>query len=551
LADRPFAVLFTLGAAAAVTVLGIFASLRDGSWSQVPLTDYAVFHGDALEMLRALQNHGIGGFCESWVSANATHTPLVPAFSALLMFVFGPSRHVAEAVLPFFVWLLFYGVYRVTEILYDRKSAIWTVAVFATFPVVLNLSRVYLYELPFASFIVAGCIPLLSSDGFLRWKQSIAFGAFVGLASLARAAGGVLAIGPAAVVLADGFSRGEIAWRMRNVAFASVAALALMATWYAPNGKALYEYLKGATYGDQAQIFAGGSSFTLENAKIYIEALVYEGPGLPMALLGIVTFGASLALTRGTSWRSPRLWSLWTVFGINFLLLMIAAQRCGSILFVSVMPVIALSLVRANLAIPHRWVRAGGLGLLALLAAVNAIDCTFLFPRQAGLAGGAGPFAKIPLWSHRSMPLASVTYPVDPFADYKFSDVRARLTISELPIGANIALLADHPYVSAYAFRWYSLQQEDSWRWVPASPVDWQRHLGEEKWLEGVRAVIASCDAVLVRVTPWREPPTRMFPLAMAPFLEGANPQFAQAGEPIQLGDKSELLLYKAVHKRN
>ena len=119
-----FAAAFGAAVAAAVAILGIFASHRDGSWTQVPITDCAVFHGDALEMLRVLRAHGLGAFAKSLVSVNRTHTPLVPASSALLMFVVGNSRHAAEAVLPIFGWILFASTCYCVERLYTRATAV-------------------------------------------------------------------------------------------------------------------------------------------------------------------------------------------------------------------------------------------------------------------------------------------------------------------------------------------------------------------------------------------------------------------------------------------
>jgi hypothetical protein len=547
-----FAAAFGAAVAAAVAILGIFASHRDGSWTQVPITDCAVFHGDALEMLRVLRAHGLGAFAKSLVSVNRTHTPLVPASSALLMFVVGNSRHAAEAVLPIFGWILFASTCYCVERLYTRATAVASTLLFATFPVVLNLSRIYLYEMPFAAFVVAGSAAILASDGFARLLPTLAFGLCAGLASLARAGGAALVVGPTLVALVIALRSPGRGRRLLNLSLATALGLATAAIWYWPNWKPLLDYIHGATYGDQAHIFAGGSSFSWENAWIYILAIVYEGPGIPMIAVAVIAFAVALAKGGAAVVRSPVMAALWAVFALDFLVLMIAAQRCGAMLFLSVLPVVAVTIVRAAAILPRLAGRAIAGPLLAILGIVNAWDCSFAFPKETGPTGiGAGPFGgAFPLWSHRSLHLDFVVFPTFPFADYRIPEILDRIQAIARPGKASVAVCTDHPFVASYGMRAEGLRRGVDWNWSQAAVVAMIPSMGEEKWLATVRKHSEGADVIVFRRTRWNEPPTRLYTRALEPLVGGENPRFVASGEPIRLGDHSEVILYIRADKR-
>jgi len=67
------------------------------------------------------------------------------------MWVFAPSRMVAEAVLPLSVAAWIGAVYAIVKHLYDQQTARLTTALVTSFPVFLIYSRPYLMEQPWAA----------------------------------------------------------------------------------------------------------------------------------------------------------------------------------------------------------------------------------------------------------------------------------------------------------------------------------------------------------------------------------------------------------------
>jgi hypothetical protein len=326
---------------------------------------------------------------------------------------------------------------------------------------------------------------------------------------------------------------------------AAVLAAAVASTWYAFNARALYDYLQSATYGETAHMFAGGSSLTWENAVLYVNAFVLEGPGVPLCAAGAVAALLAVRAHGAAFVKSPTMAALFGAFALDFAILMLAAQRCGSMLFLSVLPVFAIAVVRAALAVPGA-LGAGLRAVVMILTAASAVGATFAFPKAPGTAGGDGPFAPaLPLYSHRSIYLSSITAPFDPFADYRTGEVFDRIESLRLPRGAAVTVLTDHPYVSAHGYRGEALRRGLDWKWVQAPPIALRKSQGDEPWLESVRRLAAAGDAVVLRNAESREPPSRQYRRALEPLLTGESSRLAEEGEAILLGDGSSVAVYR------
>lgn len=547
----PFAALLT----GIFTVCWLVAVNREGSWVQAPPWDQAWFHTIALRFKRTLMEEGFSAFVEQWVNYSKCHTPLVPTVSALLMVVFGESRAVAEAVLPLSTFVLVLSVFRASEWLYGRKTAYATAALSCTFPIALTLSRTYLFEHTFAALVAASCWALLASDSFGRLKPSLLFGVAAGLAALSRAAGPVLLVGPT-LVAAFVAMRREGRWaRLARLTAAVAVGVAVAGTWYFPNLDELWNYIHSVTYGDKAETFAGGQSgITLENLRYYLDANVLEGPGIPMLALALLAFVLG-DRRRAPLSVSPRMAAVVAAYAIDFLLLLLASQMVGAVLFLPVMPMVALMIVRAVTSVPRPRIRALlGLGV-AVCAIHHVVAKTFTFPVPQGRHYGRGPWASgfdihdqprgFPLWNHRNMFLdMAESVGKDPRTDFRVHEVAERIASIRLAPGSMVYVLADHPFFQINSLR-LELYRRGHSLFLQTGEGASPRHEGPNAWLKIIRSNLNVADAVVVRDPPATEPWQKSYALAMSTLIDGRARPFELVGEPVELGDKSKARVFR------
>ncbi|HKD99585.1 MAG TPA: glycosyltransferase family 39 protein, partial [Planctomycetota bacterium] len=549
--DRRRAVFFAGALTVIVSALGLYAIHREGSWEQAPAWDVAWFHTLALRAKRAMEERGIAGLVESWVAGSGTHTPLVRTLSGLLMLVLGESTLAAEAILPIATFVFFLATYRVVERLYDARTAAWTTALAASFPVVLSLSRTYLFEMPLAAVVASACWAMLASESFQRRGPTLAFGLLLGLAGLARAGGVALLVGPAIVGLVAAARRapplpkpvlGPIGvavgpfWGARarlaaNFGVASSVAAVVMSTWYVPNAGSLVRYLHSVTYGSRAHLYAGGDALSAENAVDYLRWLVLDGPGVPMACVAACAVGVVALETRGRSLLSGTMAACIGALAIDFGVLMVAAQRCRAVLFLAVMPIVALAIVRAIASVRDRGVRTALGVIVAALALHHVVALTFTFSVPADPARDFGPLPRATrLWNHTTV-FAEMTHAAKapPRTDFHVKETIDRLERFGLPTNAEICVASEHPFFQVNALRLEAERRRHRWTFWYFPPVTTTDPFG---WPDDAREVALRADALVAREKAGDPPPP------ILPLLDGAGRVFAPAAR-LPLGDGS------------
>ena len=477
--------------------------------------------------------------------ASGVHTPLVPLVSALLMVAFGESRVVAESVLPLStaVWLL--ATYAVVRRLYDRQTARWTTALVSCFPVFLIYSRTYLLEHPLAALFSCACWALLATDRFRHALPSAGFGALAGLTALARGGGSIFVVGPVLVTLASIRGEPDRAKRAINCLLALLVGVAIAATWYGPNLGPFYDYVARATYGEDAVLRTGAAeAFSLESARYYLTWLVAQGPGVPMLAVVLVAWGAG-ALTGPRGRRgAPVATALVTAFVIDFVLLLIVAQRQTARYFQPLMPLIALAVVRTIAGVPQVRLRRLLGVIVAALAVHHVVALSLTFPLQRQ-SNAAPYFRGFPLWDHRThfrgmVDAFNLRTPHDDFKIAETIDALAALSLrSDAVIGTfGVA----HAFYQANSLRLAAVRRGMAWNfewWPPLDPGNPARAISE--------APLPSSEAILVR---WGGPTN--VPLAAivssAPILfDPVVGQFERVAE-LELGDGSHVIVLKRKH---
>jgi hypothetical protein len=130
-----------------------------------------------------------------------------------------------------------------------------------TTPLLLDYSRSFLFAAPAAAVTTAAVTCLICSDGMRRTAWSLGFGLCIGLMPLTRTM--TIAFVPPLVVVAvlQAALPADRGRRLVRAAAAFAVGGAVAATWLAPNGAAVLDYLRGYGYGvHSAEYGAAGVS---------------------------------------------------------------------------------------------------------------------------------------------------------------------------------------------------------------------------------------------------------------------------------------------------
>jgi 4-amino-4-deoxy-L-arabinose transferase-like glycosyltransferase len=540
---RPVDLVFPLVLAAIHAALWWWANHREGVWLQVPAIDQAHDLRTALILRRALANGDMHAVVSGWVHASPVHTPLVPFASAILMLVFGESRLAAEAVLPLAtaVWLV--ATYAVVARLYDRATARKTTALVSTFPVFLIYSRTYLFDHPLAAVFASGCWALLVSDGFLRTAPSAGFGVLAGLTALARGGGFVFLVGPAIVALLGARREGSWMRRLGNCGMAVVIAGALSATWYLPNLTQFTEYVRRATYGDEALLRTGGTgAFSIANGAYYLTWLTAQGPGVPMAVVAGLAWIVGNGFTGGKRRGSAVAWALALVFAIDFLLLLAAAQHEAARYFQPLMPLVALAVVRAVDGVQRISLRRVLGGAVTVLALHHVIALSLFFGLGA-LSSGTRYVRALPLWDHttyfrRLVDSYGLRTPQDDFRIPETIDLLSRIG---LPSRAVIGTMgAEHGFYQPNGLELEAARRQLDWQFIWSPPLEPADPSSAARALPA-----ADVDAILLRSGGPTGIESASLASSLPDLFDPATRRFDRIGDDLVLGDGSIVTVFK------
>ena len=471
-----------------------WANHREGVWLQAPAIDQAHDLTTAWLFHRALAAIDPDGLARTWVAGSSVHTPLVPLCSAVLMRLFGATRVTAEAILPVFIAIWIVAVYACVRQLFGSTTARFTTLLTTAFPVFLIYSRTYLFEQPLAAMFAVACWWLIASDGFRRGGHSVGFGVAAGAVALTRGGGFVLLTGPVLVTLSSIRAAPDRTRRWTHCAAALGVAVLLASTWYGPNFRAFSDYVRQATYGQDAVARTGRTAaFSWDAAVYYGTWLIAQGPGWPMLLLVVGAAASGLSGERRPKNLRPMAGALCAVFAIDFVFLLAGMQRQTARYFLPLMPLVALAIAGIVRRVEWPAVRRGLAALVALLALHHVVALSLTFP--LGPRRTAAPYVRgIPLWDHRTYFRTLVDFyklrtPAD---DFRIPEIVHFL--GTVPIGprAIVAVVGTpHGFFHRNGLQLESIRQQRQWRWLTDAYV--RRGTGP------LQVALPEADVILVR----------------------------------------------------
>lgn len=275
-------------------------------------------------------------FLSRFNTVSTYRPPLVMLSSLPLYFLFGRSADVAVMTNFLFFFILLFSIYGTGRILKNRQTGLLAAFVVSTFPIIFGLSRSYWMDFPLTAMVSLGVYLLLRTGGFSDRRWSVIFGVSAGLGMLTKWTWFIFLAGPFLYVLLsrsrqDGPARETAApARYQNAALSVLAAVAVSAFWYIPNGV----NVAGKLFG----LAAGMSS---EEATRFQQ--LGESIG-PTGILNIrsITFYAGKLVNEQITFTYAVLFAVFTA-----VLLMRSRNRRSWIMFLwIVLPVIAFTLIK-------------------------------------------------------------------------------------------------------------------------------------------------------------------------------------------------------------
>ena len=235
------------------------------------------------------ENGGFSGWWEA-VQNQTPNAPLLPALTSIVL-IFSPGVMQGYGVLIAFAALLTLATYGIGERLAGPRLGALAALAVGTSQGVFVFSREYIFALPTAAFLTCSVYALIRSEGMLKWRWAVAFGAAIGLMMLSRTMAVAFLPGLAVAALLPVVLnyRDRLQQRLLNLGIALVSALLVAATWYWNNIGPVYDYLTEFGYGSQAKNFGEEASFfSWERFKLVAEKIIQGDLLVPLSLLVVV-----------------------------------------------------------------------------------------------------------------------------------------------------------------------------------------------------------------------------------------------------------------------
>jgi hypothetical protein len=272
-------------------------------WDESGYMQYALSNFDALH------DHGVVEFAKV-VGGRGTFGPLLPLVTALAYPVVGRGIFGSLLVVPVFFLALLLATYGLARGLVPRWWAILATLTVAAIPAVTDYTRVFHFAVPTAACMTAALWALVRSKRLLRAPWAVAFGGFVALMLLARTMTVAFIPGLALAAAVQLIGVDNLRPRLKNLAFACVAAVVVAGPWYLHNAGSVYDYLSHTGYGAQAAAY--GRDYSIASWGFWSRELRtnVDDLSLPLAavigLCFVVAFVAVLIRSRPRPALRPR-----------------------------------------------------------------------------------------------------------------------------------------------------------------------------------------------------------------------------------------------------
>ena len=299
------------------------------------------------------------------------YPPFVYIATLPFLEIFGVNRSSASLVNILFMAITFGSTYSIgLQITKDKYVGLLAAFLSLVFPMAVYLSRHYMLDFPLAAMTTLSFAMLIKTENFASIRWSVAYGMVCGFGLLTRNSFAVFAIGPF-LIEAIGFrSQIDKSIRKRNLVFASLTVLIIIAPYYFPS---LHEI---ATHG-MDRITRDSTIVGQKPIMPFFHGIIfYFINTLNVQLSALLTIFLALALPFFIRAKIDHKWSIVLWILVPFLVFSVISWKCVRFLLPA-LPAIALILSAGLSAIPNKIFKIVATGACFMAGGFQLIWITF------------------------------------------------------------------------------------------------------------------------------------------------------------------------------
>jgi 4-amino-4-deoxy-L-arabinose transferase-like glycosyltransferase len=248
-----------------------------------PNWDDAWYLTNSLTVYDALALNGVAGYLAKLNSTFGFKAPLIAALPAPFYLVFGRRWHAAYLVNIAAMLVLFTALFRIAGHWWNRRAAVFAIAIAGTMPLLYGLARWYMVEYVLTAVLAAAVCLLIESDGLKRDAHAIGFGILCGLGLLLKITFPLFIL---PVFLCVWLNSGR---RLRTLALSAASCLALALPWYAGHLRPTLAFAFDSGYGSLSGFYGTGPVWSIASVGKYLANVTTNGVSgyfLVLALAG-------------------------------------------------------------------------------------------------------------------------------------------------------------------------------------------------------------------------------------------------------------------------
>lgn len=328
---------------------------------------FAIDHAHAIKDtgLTAALSHRIDG----------PYGPLIPMLSGTAIAFVGHPYGIVVATMALSLGALVLATWFLGRLVAGPRWGVLAALVVGTCPIVLGLTGVFYFAVPSAALFTFALACLLKGGHGDRPVWTVAGGASLGLATLARTM--MVGLAPALVLMAiwgacrqrDGRTR-----RLINLAVAGVAGGLIMAPWWIPNLGGVLDYLERPTASPRAARFNRGGPWHvvgMRDLRLLVSDLLLPTASL-LGVLAVISVVIWWRRGRPGGTRSPAAFTLAGVLIGASGVMAVASEATGQ--WIALLPIMVVLALTGLSRVRRPGARRVLAGLFGAVAAFNLLQ---------------------------------------------------------------------------------------------------------------------------------------------------------------------------------
>ncbi|MBC8146808.1 MAG: glycosyltransferase family 39 protein [Bacteroidetes bacterium] len=209
--------------------------------------------------------------------ATNSYPPFFKLSSLPLYFLFGFSPDIAVFTNLFFYLILIFSVYFLTKKIMNTSAALLACFIVSTYPIMIEMSRVYLLDFAFASLMIAGLVLFVQTNNFLSRRNTIIFSIILGLGTLTKIHYPIIIFPSIIFLFMFNLTKNKFSFNKKqtlNLVLMIVIYFAIISTWIINKFSMILYYLTTFTSKAWASHEGDSSWKTIDGAFYYLRAMI-------------------------------------------------------------------------------------------------------------------------------------------------------------------------------------------------------------------------------------------------------------------------------------